>query len=109
MQRGSRSIYQSLFKDENEQLSTITVPERKGRSEVLMAKQTELLICRYYFYIKIQRKQYLDTLALLEDEIFFSQRTITNKISENASLLRELNNTKPDIKWFRNKYPFMMW
>lgn len=109
MQRGSRSIYQSLFNDEVTQLSTITVPERKGRSEVLMAKQTELLICRYYYYIKIQRKQYLDTLALLEDEIFFSQRTITNKISEHSTLLRELNSTKPDVKWFRNKYPFIVW
>lgn len=108
--RGQQSIFLSLFETSNSNDSYIAIPERKGRSEALHNKRVELLIHRYYYYIKIVGKQYAATLETLEqDEMFLSQRTIINTVQENSKLLRELRDAKPVLKYFKNKYPFMVW
>lgn len=107
---GSRSIYQNLFpQDTPEVLAKPT--ERKGRSEVLKQKQYELIICRYYYYIKIQGLNYPAALSRLENEIFLAQRTVINILMADSSraILKELHQTKPEIKYFRQKFPHMVW
>jgi hypothetical protein len=108
--KGHQSIYQSLFADENS-VSTVadTAPERKGRSEALKAKQNELIVARYYYYIKIQGRQYEATLELLQAEIFLSTYTLVDIIKKNAHQLRLLKTAQPDVKWFRSRYPFLTW
>ena len=106
--RGSRSIFTSLFENENV-LTEVVAPERKGRSPILLKKQNEKLIHRYYYYIKITRKQYQDTLTILEDEFTLSQRTIINIISQEHQSLRTLNTNKPDTNFFKRKYPYFVW
>jgi hypothetical protein len=108
MKRGNRSIFNSLFQDENVSVEVVP-PERKGRSPLLLKKQNEKLVHRYYFYIKIVRKQYQDTLAILEDEFTLSQRTIVNIISQEHVMLRALNGDKPESKYFKSKYPYLVW
>lgn len=111
MALGQRSLYQSLFTDTQQApVVDILTRERKGRSETLKAKQNELIVCRYYYHIKIAAMQYEATLQKLEnEEIFLSQRTITDILNANSNLLRNLHNTKPDLKYFRNKYPHFIW
>lgn len=111
MALGQRTLYQSLFAEmQPAPVVDILTRERKGRSEFLKQKQNELIICRYYFHIKIMGRQYEATLEILEQqEIYLSQRTIINILNENSTLLRNLHNTKPDLKYFRNKYPHFVW
>ena len=53
-------------------------------------------------------RQYGVTLKALEEEFFLSQRTITD-IFQQSVLLKELNQMKPGVKYFKEKYPFMVW
>jgi hypothetical protein len=106
MLRGHRTAYLSLF-DEPE-TRAIPTPERRGRSEELINKRNELILHRHYYYIKIMSRQYGVTLKALEEEFFLSQRTITD-IFQQSVLLKELNQMKPGVKYFKEKYPFMVW
>lgn len=108
MLRGHRSIFQNLFQEEPSEV-VVTAPERKGRSELLMQKRNELLICRYYYHVKIIGCQYPVALSALENEMFITQRTITDTIQKHHGLLKELHLTKPDIRYFKNKFPWMVW
>lgn len=106
--KGHQTIFQSLFETATP-VTTLPIPERKGRSEVLKSKQNELIVARYYFYVKIQGRQYEATLDILQAEIFLSTFTIIDIIKKNAHQLRLLKTAKPDLKYFRTKYPFMCW
>jgi hypothetical protein len=107
MLRGHSTAYLSLF-DEPDQVMIIPPPERRGRSEALVLKRNELLMHRHWYYIKIMGRQYPVTLQLLEDEFFLTQRTIVDIFQRNT-LLKELNTAKPGVKYFKDKYPFMIW
>jgi hypothetical protein len=107
MLRGHRSIFTSLFPDD-----TTTAPavvERKGRSEVLLLKRNEALICRYYWLVKIEAKQYQITLAQLEDEFFISERTIIDILQQNSGILKALVTDKTNTSFFKKKYPWLSW
>lgn len=84
-------------------------PERKGRSEQLHQLRNEMLVHRYYYHVKIGGKQYAKTLEILQQELFISERTIVNTVSECSAMLRELNEKKPTLKYFNDKYPFFKW
>ena len=58
MLRGHRSIFTSLFPEETKNTDVLEAPERKGRSEMLILKRNELLVCRYYYYVKMRRLEY---------------------------------------------------
>jgi len=107
--RGSRSIFQTLLYDDTPQTAELPLPERKGRSEALKLRQNEMIVCRYYFHVKIQGRQYEKALETLESEIFLSQRTIIDIINKNSLKLKELQQLKPNVKYFRAKYPFLNW
>ena len=108
MQRGSRSIFQNLFNDDVA-TDTIALPERKGRSEELVQKRNELLVCRHYYYTRIIELQYHRCLQKLEAEFFLSQRTIIDIINNQSRLLKSINAQKPQAKYFKEKYPFIVW
>jgi len=108
MLRGHRSIYTSLFED-NTVLTIPAPPERKGRSETLILRRNEALICRYYYYIKICGYQYPATLTILENEFFVAERTITDMLTKNSGILKELHTNKPNIKYFKERFPFLAW
>lgn len=106
--RGSRTIFASLFQEEHTEVLE-TAPDRKGRSEALVAKRNELLICRYYYYIKIVGTQYHVTFTLLEKEFFLTERTMIDMLARNSGILKHLHSTKPTLKYFRDKYHWMSW
>lgn len=106
--RGHRSIYNAYLFDEPA-IPQLRVVERKGRSERLKALQNELIVHRYYYYIKIVRRNYPDTLAALESEIFLAPLTITRIIQANTALLKQLHNQKTTVSELRKKYPWLVW
>lgn len=97
----------NLFDEPDQPL--IKSAERRGRSEHFHNLRNELLIHRYYYLVKIQGRQYQATLEQLERELFIAQATIINNVSEERTLLRELNAQKPDISYFKKKYPWIVW
>ncbi|SEW02107.1 hypothetical protein SAMN05428988_1329 [Chitinophaga sp. YR573] len=107
MMRGHRSIFISLFEND---VQTIPSPaERKGRSEALILKRNELLICRYYYLVKISALQYQSALTRLENEFFLSERTIIDILAKNRDITRHFLTTKPSLKYLRDRYPSMTW
>jgi hypothetical protein len=109
MQRGQRSIYNSLFPEETLTDTLATLTERKGRSEMLILKRNEYLICRYYYFARIMGKKYPACQELLKEETFLEKRTIINIIEANQDFLRHLKNHNADIKFFKSKYPHIVW
>ncbi len=107
MLRGHRSIFLSLFPENTTEFTPAS--EKRGRSEALIVKRNELLICRYYYYMKIERLQYLDALVLLEKEFFLCIRTIQNILMDNSGVLKELSKLKPKIKYFKERFPNIVW
>lgn len=106
MQLGHRTLFDSLFpKEPSNHTSTVQV----GRSADLIALRNELLIHRYYYFARIKRMQYQDCLAALEVELFIAERTIINTMNDNRLSLKELSNKKPELHYFKKKYPHLVW
>lgn len=108
MLRGHRSTYLSLFLDDTPKVEN-TNPKKLGRDEQLLADRNLLLLHRHYFHFKIKEKQYHRGLEALVDEFFLAERTIVNIVQDNTNVLKELRQLKPDVKYFKRKYPFMNW
>ncbi len=106
--RGQRKIFNHLLFPEQEQ-PALKVVERKGRSERLKNLQNELIIARYWYYIKLQRLQYQDALETLEKEMFLAQLTIIRIIDAGVEQLRSYQQGKPEVKFFKEKYPWLVW
>lgn len=104
--RGHRT-YLNLFDEPDHPV--LQKAERRGRSEQFHTRRNELLIHRYYYLVKIQGRQYQATLEQLEQELFIAQATIINNVSEERTLLKALNAQKPDVSFFKKKYPWIVW
>lgn len=105
MLRGHRSVYLSLLTED----TTVKPREGRGRSETLIKKRNEYLVCRYFYYAKVRRLQYFDALELLEQDVFICQRTIQNILQDNNDILKELSKLKPKIKYFKERFPNSVW
>lgn len=107
--KGHRSIYQSLFDEPAPVAELPAAAERRGRSEVLKARQDAMIICRYYYHVKLQEKQYEKALQALEQEVYLSKHTIVKIITRESAHLKMLHQAKPTTKYFQAKYPFLNW
>jgi hypothetical protein len=106
MLRGNRN-YTSLFPEIVTELPQAA--ERKGRSDELIQKRNDCLIARYYYYSRMIGYQYPTCLDKLEAEFFLTERTIQDIIQKNMDFLRHINKSKPDFKFFREKYKHLQW
>lgn len=105
MQRGSKSLFVELFENDTPARN----PEGRGRSEQLIERRNELLICRYYYYMAIHNKRYDWTLQTLEGELFLSQRRIIDVMEQERAQLTKLRKEHPDTGYFKRKFPFFSW
>lgn len=113
LQRGI-SVFNRLLFDDTE-VATLPKPKTKGRDAELIAKRDILLLFRFYYKSKVQRKIYDDVLTELEDEVFLSkvmlQKIIQSK-AEIALLIKKQYSSlaAPSIKReFQKKFPFIIW
>lgn len=105
--RGHQNIFTSVLFEEFTP-KPLPLVERKGRSDVLKQRQNELIAHRYYYYIKLQRRIYEDAIAIVSDEIMLAPITLI-RIIDSSDVLKQLQTLKPDVKYFRNKYPWLVW
>ena len=108
MLRGNRSVYQTLFKEDKKE-EDLVIPERKGRNELLIQKRNELLFSRYYYYAKMRCLKYPNVLEALSEELFLSERTIQNILMENSSQLNLIIKARHGTKFFKDKFPYLVW
>ena len=108
MARGSQSIFKSLFIEDNDTLKS-DLKIRRGRSEELLKKRNELIIHRYYYYSKIEEKQYENVLSELEKEFFLAPITIIHIVNANIEMLKNINKAKPQRGYFKGLFPFVVW
>jgi hypothetical protein len=108
MQRGIR-VYQSLLFTET--AIATAAPEKKfnGRDPALVEARNKLIATRYYYYVKLIRRNYPDTISALQAEFFLSDIQISRIISEEGATLHLLKQENPNAKALAGKYPFMVW
>jgi hypothetical protein len=109
MPKGSTSLFSEiLFDYDNESLAA---KAEKGRSKDLIAKRNELLVDRYFFYLKNFHYRYDHIIDLLSDEFFLSEVTIPKilSLSDNLLYLRRLKKEPPPLKSFKEKWPHLQW
>lgn len=106
--RGSQSIFTNMF----EEAQKVSVSrQRKGRSNVLHNARNEALIARYYFYCKFfeNKLNYDYIISKLATEFYLSTVTIPEIITANTDKLSELKKEQPALKFFKEKWPYMVW
>lgn len=90
--------------------SNINDEKTKNRKNgAFTAERNECLITRFYFYYHIQKRRFDTTLEVMEKEFFISMTTITNYISTNGDLLKELIAQDLTARDLRKKYPHLKW
>jgi len=103
MQRGSRLFNQ------------LTVPQlgyakgEKGRNKLLISKRNNYLIYRYYYYAKIKKRTYSDTLITLSNEFFLTERTIADIIQKSSDEIIKVFKEKLNIKQLTEKIYYLNW
>lgn len=89
----------------------LPVPERKGRSEKGIEDRDELLIARYVYY-KLYHP-YMRYEFMIEQIRcivgFLEPFTISKKLVEHAVSIQQLRQQEPSKKYFRDKYPMIVW
>ena len=103
--RGQHSLFNNLIEPAHFKAPTL----KRGRNTELMQKRNHLLMHRYYFYVKIKRKQYQDTLDVLEKEFQLSQLRIVMCMNQNSKTLKEIFNSKPDVKFLKESFDWFVW
>lgn len=102
--RGSNTLFADIFNGE-----PVPPKQKKGRSEELHLKRTELLINRYYFYGKNTGLRYEFIIKMLSAEFFLAEATITDLISDHYDKLKELRAANPTPADLRKKFPWLNW
>lgn len=109
MQRGTRT-FQFLLFTQNEATEAVAEKRAGGRDPILVEKRNQLIAHRYYYYARMLRKNYPDTLDHLCNEFFISEYQLVNRVIGNAlATLAQLKREDPTVQYFRKKYPFMVW
>lgn len=82
---------------------------RKGRSDALIHQRNELMMYRYYYYIKICRYQYMQALQQLEQEFFIKIFTIISILQRNDGKLSRIMHEKASVDKLQSRYPWLSW
>lgn len=108
MQRGVRTFQNLLFAESP--IATGEPQSRQiGRDPILVEKRNRLIMYRYYWYVKVKRKNYPDTLECLQDEFFLSSIQLVRIVQSNSGVLSQLRASLPDSQFFRKEYPHLIW
>lgn len=105
--RGIGVFNSLLFEDDA--TTTLVRPEHKGRCPELIEKRDELLLYRFYYKSKIQRRIYDDVLDALEAEFFISQTMIKKIIQSKSELVLQIKRQQPDVTALKKRWPHIVW
>lgn len=106
--RGQHTLFNSFNH------SFTTVPEAPahpgfGRNKSLYNQRNLKLCYRYYYKIKLQRKQYPDALESLSNEFDLTICRIIECLEENRELLQKVMAEKLTTAQLNKLYPWLRW
>jgi len=100
--RGSNTLFADIFE-------VPALPkQKKGRNKDLHDLRNECLIERYFYY-GTKRLSYHAILETIGKEFFVSTYTIPYLIADHSAHLQKLKQEKPAIKYFKDKWPHLVW
>lgn len=104
--RGSNTLFADIFEEE-----TLPAKTGKGRSNTLHDARNEALISRYYYYGKFfeNKLNYNYIITTIAGEFWLSPVTVPEVINANFEILAKLKSEKPALKYFKEKYPHLVW
>lgn len=105
--RGIRAF--ERLNNNEESRFTVNMDTCKGRDVVLLASRNLLLLYRLYYYSKLHKKSYVDTMTILGYEFFLSPRTVANMIGAKSETLTKVFKEKLTVKDLQKKYDYLTW
>jgi hypothetical protein len=102
--KGQQLNFSQFFNSNNVHETKIQRPRN-----FFMPERNELLVHRYYFYVKIKNYRYEKCLEELEKDVFITAFTQTKILSACSELLSKIMQEQPSVKELANKFPRLNW
>jgi hypothetical protein len=105
--RGSNTLFTEIFNQSNES----TPKAGKGRNSHLHKARNEALVSRYFYYGNFfdRKLSYEFIIKKVATEFYLSPVTVPEIIEANYHLLVQLKKEQPAIKFFKEKWPHLVW
>lgn len=105
--RGINTLYTDIFDQSKEP----TPKSGKGRSSHLHQARNEALVSRYFYYGNFfdRKFSYEFIINKVATEFYLSPVTVPEIIEANYNLLVKLKKEQPAIKYFKEKWPHLVW
>ena len=105
--RGFNTLFTDIF-DQSKEPSPKT---SKGRSNHLHQARNETLVSRYFYYGNFFDRKYSYEFIIkkVASEFYLSPVTVPEIIEANYNLLVKLKKEQPALKYFREKWPHLVW
>lgn len=105
--RGSNTLFTDIFN----QPSAPSQKTSKGRSNLLHTARNEALVSRYFYYGNFfdRKYSYEYIIKKVATEFYLSPVTVPEIIEANYSLLVTLKKEQPALKFFKEKWPHLVW
>jgi hypothetical protein len=101
----------TLFTDIFEQSTTPSSKSTKGRNNLLHKARNEALVSRYFYYGNFFDRKYSYEFIIkkIATEFYLSPVTVPEIIEANYNLLVTLKKEQPALKYFKEKWPHLVW
>jgi len=81
----------------------------KGRSARLIADRDELLLHRFYWYMRNPRNAYDWVVRQVGKEFALSETTVSTILTQKHGQLAAVRDAKPTVETMRTQWPWMSW
>ena len=101
----------TLFTDIFDQSKDATPKSGKGRNSQLHEARNEALVSRYFYYGNFfdRKFSYEFIVKKVASEFYLSPVTVPEIIEANYNFLVKLKKEQPAIKYFKEKWPHLVW
>ncbi len=82
---------------------------KKGRNPELVLQRDRKLAARFYWYAKLRRMNYRDTVSALVQEFDISDRVVLDRLRANQDYLDWLFESHPGKQWLQRNFPYFRW
>ena len=105
--RGTNTLFTNIFEQPNEPAQKTG----KGRNSRLHEARNEALVSRYFYYGNFFDRKYIYEYIIkkVATEFYLSPVTVPEIIEANYNLLVTLKKESPPLKFFKEKWPHLVW
>jgi hypothetical protein len=106
--RGIRLYDQLLLIEEETPVVSMTA-QQIGRSPELIAARDNFLLHRFYFKVRLQRKNRVDTIDELQKETYLSKTMIGKILQAKADNILLIKKQEPSVELLKEAWPHIIW